>query len=173
MVSLWDIPTVCKPLNTTDNIRPILEEQAGYLESGTNGKVQADFCEIEAIPADLIGPSRTFSIASPSKAEGDDGKGVFDANDLYKTQCYGFDISNDFYRFRIFEMNLSPLYPVSMFFDEGVLEDSEEMLSKQSIKRGKLSNQYIICSDQDFIASLSAAFTSKKVRYIIGKLLKL
>ena len=164
MVNLWDIPTVGTSANTTDNIKGILEEQAKYLESGTNGKVMADLSEIDDIPTDILSPSGAFSLASSYKGKDKD------ANDLYKPQFYGFDIHNDFYRFRIFEINLFPLYPVSMFFDEGVLEDTEAKFHQHSIKKGKLANQYVIQSDEDFINSLSAVLASKKVKFIIGKL---
>lgn len=167
MVCLWDIPTDSSPVCTTGNIKGILEEQARYLESGTNGKVMTEFRAIDDTSVEIPLPSRAFSITSSCTGAEQD------ANGLYQTQLYGFDIHNDFYRFRIFELKLSPLYPVSMSFDEGVLEDSEEKLRRHAIKKGKFANQYVIQSDEDFIKCLSVVLACRKVRFIIGKLREL
>ncbi len=69
MVCLWDIPADSSPVTTADNIKGILEEQARYLEAGTNGKVMADLNEIDEIPAEIPRPSRVFSISSPCKGK--------------------------------------------------------------------------------------------------------
>ena len=167
MVCLWDLPADSSPVDTTANIKGILEGQARYLESGTNGKVMADLNEIDEIPAEIPRPSKVFSLSSSCTGKDQD------ANALYQTQLYGFEIHNDFYRFCISEIKFSPLYPVSMFFDKGVLENSAGKLRRHSIKRGKIANQYIIQSDEDSIKCLSIVLSCRRVRFIIGRLREL
>lgn len=110
--SLWVIPSVNPPA-ATDNIKVILQQQAEYLKSGTNGKVMA---KLSKLRNPIKCPTDPPSAALSSKPA-DETMDLPDANTLYHTQPYGFEIFTTSYRFRIFEFNLSPLYPVSMFFD--------------------------------------------------------
>lgn len=165
--SLWEIPSVNTPGDATDNIKEILRQQAQHLKTGTNGKVMAKFSKIVNIATNI---SNAISVISFDRTEDEETKDLPDANALYRPQRYGFEIYNSSYKFRIFEMNLSPLYPVSIFFDEGVLEDSETELRDYFIEKGKQTNQYVIKSDNELVISLRAVFSSKKVRYILYKL---
>lgn len=166
--SLWVIPPVNPPA-ATDNIKVILQKQAEYLKSGTNGKVMA---KLSKLRNDFRCHTDRPSAALSSKPA-DETKDLPDANALYHTQPYGFEIYTTSYKFRIFEINLSPLYPVSMLFDEGVLEDSSARLRELRIERGELENQYVIHSDEEFIETLRATFSSKKVVYLLYKLQQL
>ena len=164
--SLWGIPSDNSTAGTTDNIKVILQQQAEYLKSGTNGKVMAKLSKLRNAFTCPTDPSSTVL----SSKTADETKDLPDANTLYHTQCYGFEIYTSSYRFRIFEINLSPLYPVSMLFDEGVLEDSAAKLRALRIERGVRENQYVVHTDEEFIETLGAVLSSKKVIYLLYKL---
>ncbi len=163
--SLWGIPSDNSTASTTDYIKVILHQQAEYLKSGTNGKVMAKFSKLRNAFTCPTDPS-----AALSSKTADETMDLPDANTLYHTQCYGFEIYTSSYKFRIFEINLSPLYPVSISFDEGVLEDSAAKLRELRIERGMRENQYVVHTDEEFIETLGAVLSSKKVIYLLYKL---
>ena len=65
---------------------------------------------------------------------------------------------------------LSPVYPVVVSVDEGVLEDTRQELQIASIQKGENANQFFINSDNEFISFLKTILSSKKVRYILYRL---
>ena len=78
---------------------------------------------------------------------------------------------NDEYRFRIFEMTLTPLYPVTIWFDEGVLEDTRSEIAAiagESDPQGRFQ----ISSDDQLMECFQAAVGGKKVQYIIRQMLR-
>lgn len=165
--NLWDIPSADTFEDTTDNIKGILKRQAEYLKNGTNGKVKAKFNKIVDLKSGL---SSVIAALSWSKTEDDEINNLQNANELYSSQRYGFEIYNDSFKFRIFEMNLSPLYPVSIYLDEGVLEDSGATLLGMSIQSGKYANEFKVTSDNELKECLQIVFSSKKVKYILYRL---
>ena len=163
---LWVIPSVDTSGDTTDDILKILQQQAEYLESGTNGKVMAKITKLSHIAVSKTGSHATaLSSKTASKT-----KDLPDTNTLYQSQCYGFEIYTASYKFRIFEINLSPQYPMLITFDEGILEDTNVKLRELFIARDTYPNRYIIRSDEEFVKCLSAAFSSKKLVYLLWKL---
>ena len=100
--SLWVIPSANPPA-ATDNIKPILQQQAEYLKSGTNSKVMAKLSK-RKVPFKC--PTDHPSAALSSKPT-DETKELSDANALCHTQSYGFEIYTSSYKFRIFKINLS------------------------------------------------------------------
>ena len=163
----WRVSSINASTEATDNIKEILRQQAQYLKSDTNGKVMAKFSKIANVSASI---TDELPVMLNVKTENEETKDLPDANTFYKPQYYGFEIYNSSYKFRIFELNLPPLYPVSMFLDEGVLEDAKAELRECSIEKGAKKNEYVIKSDGEFIKSLKAILSGKKVTYIIYRL---
>lgn len=165
--NLWSIPSLEKPLETTNNIVEIMKQQAKYLKENTNGKVSGKFSRIRDITAGL----EAFSaVLVNGISENEEIKDLEDANKLYKDLRYGFEIYNTTYKFRVFEMRLSPLYPVTTAIDEGIAEDTLQALQNDCIEKETTSNQFVIRSDDELISFLRIIFSSKKVRYILYRL---
>ncbi len=165
--NLWSIPSVEKPLEATDNIAEIMRQQGKYLKENTNGKVFGKFSRIRDITVGL----EAFSAALINGiSENEETKDLEDANKLYKDLRYGFEIYNSIYKFRVLEMKLSPLYPVTTLVDEGIVEDSLQELQNNCIEKGTTSNQFVIRDDDELLSFLRIIFSSKKVRYILYKL---
>lgn len=164
--NLWDVPSVDILGDSTENVMVIMKQQAQYLKEDTNGKVRGKFSRIKNIMANIAGLAATLS---SEITDDNEINNLSDANNLYKSQKYGFEIYNQTYKFRIFEMSLSPLYPISVMIDEGVLEDTQESLSN-CIEKGSTNTAFIIRSDNELLECLKIVFSSKKVKYILYKL---
>lgn len=164
--NLWDVPSVDILGDSTENVMVIMKQQAQYLKENTNGKVMGKFSRIKNIMVNIAGLAPTLS---SEITDDNEINNLSDANNLYKSQKYGFEIYNQTYKFRIFEMSLSPLYPISVMIDEGVLEDTQESLSN-CIEKGSTNTAFIIRSDNELLECLKIVFSSKKVKYILYKL---
>ena len=167
--NLWDIPSDNEDLNSTDNIYDIMRDQSQYLKKNTNGRIFGKFSKIKK-----VNPLSTMGIvlnafSTKEILQNDDSNSLLDANELYSNQKYGFEIYNDSYKFRVFEMIISPVYPAHIIIDEGIIENIEDSILSYS-EKGKEANHYIIGSDDDLIGCLRLIFSSKKVKYILFKL---
>ena len=145
--NLWDVPSVDILGDSTENVMVIMKQQAQYLKENTNGKVMGKFSRIKNIMVNIAGLAPTLS---SEITDDNEINNLSDANNLYKSQKYGFEIYNQTYKFRIFEMSLSPLYPISVMIDEGVLEDTQESLSN-CIEKGSTNTAFIIRSDNELL----------------------
>ncbi len=170
--NLWDIPSVNEALNPTDNICEIMKQQGQYLKENTNGKIFGRFSKIKKVnPLSTMGAVlATFSVKEI--LQNDDSSVLADANELYSNQKYGFEIYNSTYKFRVFEMIVSPVYPAHIIIDEGVVANIEEEILS-CVSKGKEANHYLINNDNDLLDCLRLIFASKKVKYLLYKLQQL
>ena len=167
--NLWDIPSANEELNPTDNIYDIMKEQGQYLKENTNGKIFGKFSKIKKInPLSTMGVVLS-AFSTREVLQNDDSNSLADANELYSNQKYGFEIYNSTYKFRVFEMIISPVYPAHIIIDEGITTNIEDEIVSYS-EKGKEANHYIINSDEELIGCLRLIFSSKKVKYLLYKL---
>jgi len=170
--NLWDVPSEEESLSLTENIKEILKQQSQYLKEATKGKVFGKFRQIKQ--ANVMSAMGTLVLAlSKGQEQPDDDTGnLKNANELYSDQRYCYEIYNKEYKFRPFEMTLSPVYPISIIVDEGIWEDCSKALL--SVASGNTtSNNIEVDSDDMFIEALQVIFTSKKVRFILLRLQQL
>lgn len=167
--NLWVIPSTNDEINKTDNIFEIVRQQGQYLKEHTNGKIFGKFAKIKKVsPLSTMGAVLS-TLATREVLQNDDSNALIDANDFYVDQKYGFEIYNNTYKFRVFEMIISPVYPAHIIIDEGITEYIEaELIS--FVEKGKEANHYIFESDESLIECLRLIFSSKKVKYILYKL---
>lgn len=165
--NLWNIPATDNLGDSTENVVSIMRQQAQYLKTGTTGKILGKFSKIKNVIPSM---AEVIAALPTEQIEGDETRQLADANSFYRPQKYGFEIYNQSYKFRILEINLSPLYPILVSFDEGVLEDTKEELCYCGIKNGEDATQFIIRSDEELIESLRIVLSSKKIKYILYKL---
>lgn len=166
-------------LKYTDNIHKIMDEQCNYLYQYTQGKVFAIFGEIK-LDGSLIAVARAMSnmfrgvsgisgiqetVAEVSTKE------LIDANSMYYEKSYGFEICTEKYRFRLFELKLTPVYPVEIIVDEGICKNIGTALGRIAISTQKI-NGFIINDEAVFCDVLQKILQDKKVRYIISELKK-
>ena len=165
--NLWQLNNE-NEINETDNVVSIIKEQAAYLKDITNGAVKAKFGKIKTVG--IAETLAALSAATKGKevVEGDNTSELSDANSLYMSTRYGFEIFNLEYKFRIFELVLSPSYPISIIPDEDISKELVEEGSRIIINKTKIS----VKSDDELLNSLAQLFSSRKVRFIIQKMIE-
>lgn len=173
--SLWEFDKNHLEEKTTDNITNITRQQCQYLKQETSGKVLAKFARIKLInPIQKAFETLTYSpvlsqLNTPKESVGDtDTMNLKDANELYVKARYGFEIYNKSYKFRVFELQMEPVYPIELLLDEGIGEEVRGFLEgDQQITD---YTKYKVDSDEDFIRYLGIILKSRKVRYIVNRM---
>lgn len=157
--NLW--PDFTNEIIEENNSLDILRNQARQLSKQTSGKVKASFSKIE-YSMNYSGVIKALStIASnSSEIEDDDLKEKKDANELYKTIKYKFEIYNDNYKFRIFVLNYKSEYPLTMDIDEDILSEITYTSNE------KISN------DNQLKELLIDIFSCEKVKTIIIRMIQ-
>lgn len=173
----WNInKDTLEDLEYTDNISGIMEAQAKYLFTYTQGKVFAVFDEMKidgSLSDNISVMSNAMKVISGvvgfqqkvSKTSADE---LLDANSMYFDKRYGFEICTEKYRFRLFELRMKPIYPIEIIIDAGICENIKNELDKIAIPMEK-SNQYILVDEECFCNVLQKNFNrTEKVHYIIS-----
>ena len=164
MESLW--PDFEELVIEQNNSLQILKTQARAIKSKTNGIVSATFSKMNyklGSANKLISAGQMLSaLVSPAYEEVLDKElaDKVDVNDLYKKADYKFELYNSEYRFRLFVLYYTELYPISLEVDEGILEDVP------------YKNGAPISSNEELESVLREIFSSKKVRSVVGKMLQ-
>lgn len=167
--NLWTISSDYEELNPTDNIYEIMKQQGQYLKEITNGKIFGKFSKIKKVNSLSAIDAVLTAFSTKEVLQNHDSNALEDANELYSDQKYGFEIYNTTYKFRVFEMIISPVYPAHIIIDEGVTANIEDEIVSFSDK-GKDANHYIINSDEELLGCLRLIFSSKKVKFLLYKL---
>lgn len=163
----------------TDSIHKIMNEQCTYLFQHTKGKIFAVFGEIK-IDGSLFTVAKSMSnifkcisgISGLQETIAESStKNLIDANNMYFDKRYGFEICTEQYRFRLFELRMTPLYPVEIIIDEGICKNIGNTLAGIAIPMEKF-NHFKISDEESFCNVLQAILQDKKVRYIITELQK-
>lgn len=167
--SLWSIPYGDESNDLTSNVKSLMLEQCHYLEEETSGVVKARFERMksfEALKGALVAVSH-FGSSLPDL----DGAQRTDANELYSKPLYGFEIYTDSYKFKIMEVTLSPMYPIKIRFDGGVLEDTRDSFPStvQCVDDG---SSFLVSDDDELMDCFAAVVAGKKVRYILMRMIK-
>lgn len=168
----------------TDGIINIMNEQCRYLSENTNNKVFAVFGEInrtnnyiQSVLKPLfdyssLNRNRTYSILQGKEYIGSvTTENKIDAGSMFYSKQYAFEIYTKTYRFRLFELLLTPAYPIDITIDEGIYNDIGEKLFDYKNQNGK-NNSIIINSESEFCIVLKFLFQNRKVKYIISQMLK-
>lgn len=167
--NLWNINDEIGSASA-DNVKNILSEQAEYLGNSTKGKVYGRFDIIKTLPNFAISLK---SISMPQIVNDLDYNGntdMKDANELYRPANYAFEIYNSTYKFRVFNIVINPLYPVSISLDEDILSELKFKLGLYIDKTD--SRKVLVNNDNELISVLQIVFNCKKVQFIINRLMK-
>lgn len=154
---------------TTDQVMPFLTAAAEQLGQATNGKVLAKFHKQSDYTtyAGIFGMASEIVKATPYKLSNDPHK---DANDLYRMEKYVFDILNDSYRFALFELTITPYFPITMTVDEGVYHDVRKSLSGYEIPDDE-RHSIEIGSQNNLEEIFETLLQSKKLKYLVTSLM--
>lgn len=166
-----------KDLKYTDSISQIMEEQCKYLFQYTNGEIFGVFSEIKTedsvalIAKNMSNLIKDISGITNLKETIDESttKNLIDANNIYIDKLYSFEICTEKYKFRLFELKMTPLYPVEIIIDEGICKNIGNALIRiatpmESFNHFKINDEEVFCN------VLQNILQDKKVRYIIKQL---
>ena len=143
----------------------ILKEQAALIAKKTDNYVKGTFYKIgtklsgASIGLEVFKDVLKSNIGASdySDCEVDLGEKE-DYNINYRKELYSFEIYNDEYRFRIFNLSYSKEYPIEIIPDEGVGKDI-------------FRNEPIKINDNDALENIvQDIFGSKKVRLVISRM---
>ena len=164
-------------LKYTEDIYAIMKEQCEYLYKDTQGKVFAVFGEIK-LDGSLLTMARTIAnvFRSVSGLTGMQEtvsevstKELIDANGMYSDKNYAFEICTEKYRFRLFELRMTPIYPIEMNVDEDICKNIGYELNRIAIPMEE-NNCFKIVDEEVFCDVLQKILQDRKVRYIISEL---
>lgn len=178
--NLWGDSLEKGKLDLTDSVFDIMKQQCQYLKQKTNGRVLGKFSRIKKVTTP-VAPSMTTALETfisktgtmgvTEVMEEDDMVKRQNADVLYREQKYGFEIYNNIYRFRIFEVSISPVYPIKLLLDEEIEEEISDSLG--SFYWNDQSGEYLqVKNEQALLKCLKLIFTSKKVRFILYRMLQ-
>lgn len=163
MNNLWP---VIDELKATDDIVPFFDETIDALKEHYDGKIQAQYCQIEYIlkgihsavssiveMSNLVGKPQNNCNFEEKKDIEKDRKQVVVSNKDYK-----YEIFNDHLYYKLFTINIPEFYPVKISVSAGILDkDNLEM---------EISNL------DDLKSVFSRIVWSEKVKMIISKMVK-
>lgn len=141
----------------------LLREQAKLLKQKTDGKVCATFSKLTGTILDtpemreLIGGISRF-VAAP---EGDEElKGKKDIGVQYGSIAYKFELFNDVYRFRVFELIDKRLFPITIMCDADISE------------QWGFNDKILIGNNKELEDVVRQILGSNKVKSVIGKMMQ-
>lgn len=164
MESLW--PKFEDQVLEENNSIQILRDQAKAIKTETNGIVHATFSKMNYKTGATDGIKILGQIASAlSSTPGEELLdkelvGKADVNSLFKITKYKFELYNTEYRFRLFVLNYSEMFPISLDVDGGILEDTQ------------YKNGSPLSSNDELKNALKEIFSSNKVRSVVSKMLQ-
>ena len=170
--NLWEIPSLEESFNSTENVIPLLKEQGEYLKKSTNGIIMARFDRLSIPISERINDyfsktKESFLEDETMRDKDSEDENRMDVSEFYKFSRYGFEIYSKNYKFRIFEVILHPLYPIDLILDEDI-SDEICIFLLSPIKNYRVS----VSSDSELLELIGTIFKTKKVKYIIQRLLR-
>lgn len=163
--TLWDDSLDSRDITTTGNVVGLMGKATEALREKTDGNVRGRFIKVKK----LAGAEAALLELSKASSKLLDNDGLADANDLYASKRYAYDIISGTYRFRLFSVVLEPVYPLDLVFDEGVLKEMREA-SLTPYSGPNASGAIRVDNDDDLMAVFSNAIATRKVKYLLQKL---
>lgn len=165
-------------LQKTDNIFEIMDYQCKELSKYTEGNVFGIFDEIKrdgsliktaSVIATVLRsvsglPETTESVGEMST------KDLIDADEMYWKKRFAFEICTEKYRFRVFSMLITPIYPVEITINNGVYKNVASRIDKIA-KSSTLDNTYVIETESALCDVLQEILGDRKVLYIVNELM--
>lgn len=143
----------------------IITAQVEALDKLTNGRIKAAFSKMEFSNPAMIAINR---ISRASRVDSLRYNEVIeqeledkeDANELFESQHYRFEIYNEEYRFRVFSLDYRIIYPIGLDIDEDIAKELSIGYSQTVKSNSELKNL------------LKQVFTSKKIFTIISYIMQ-
>lgn len=171
----WDAAFQAGEEYETDNVVSLMNEACDEIEAKSERRVRARFAELRMV--------RDISTQYPSlgalarlastmgNVEEQDALPQADINDLYTAKSYAFDVFNDAYKFRLFEMELGAVYPVKLHVDSGVAKELKGSLNRWKMDGGE--EPYLqIGNDEELVDCFKMLAGARKTCSVIQRLMR-
>lgn len=163
--TLWDDSFDSCDVASTGNVVELMSRATKALRKKTDGKVRGRFIKVKSLAESQVALSELAKATSRFLYDDD----LADANQLYASKRYAYDIISGTYRFRLFSVVLEPVYPIDLIFDEGVSKEMEE--SSPGSQLGQSASGVIsITSDDELMVAFANAISTRKVKYLLRRL---
>ena len=171
--NLWEDLFTSNEINTTDSFISIIDSYARDLESASSNKVHARFTRIKNTESSPLLISQEYaqtlkSALQNTKAEKEQ-LSQKDANSLYDTNKYAFDIYGDEYKFRVFTADVGPVYPVRVEPDINICYEVGVDLERFLDFYTETPN-YWINDDESVHSFFKVIIKSRKMQFMVKRL---
>ena len=161
----------------TTNIFDIMEYQCKELSKHTHGNVFGIFGEIKKDGSLFRSASVIASIlksvsgtAEITESVGEmSTKELIDADGMYWQKPFAFELCTEKYRFRVFSIVITPVFPVVITINDGVCKNIAGRI-EPIVKSANAENSYLIEDEEAFCDILQVILADKKVLYIVNEL---
>ena len=169
-MSIWNLENLPSANDDTAGVKKIIAEETQALKKFSVGHVYAKFGKIKSISVAMAGFANIAERVVSGEIEDTDTRNLADANSLYQVTRYGFEIYNKTYRFRLFELDMSPNYPIRMKIDSDILKEEYNNLLVYCSFDEKTS-ELVIDNENAFFDCFRIVINNHKVLYIIAKMM--
>ena len=164
-------------LRPTNKIFDIMDYQCKELSKHTEGNVFGVFDEIKK-DGSLIKTASVIAtvlrsvsgVTEVTESVGEmSTKDLIDADEMYWKKWFAFEICTEKYRFRVFSMLITPVFPVEITINDGVYKNIANKIERIA-KPSKMDNGFLI-EDEDVLCNvLQEILSDRKVLYIVNEL---
>jgi len=172
-MEIWDFSLIDSARDNTESLRKKIEEEAAKLTQHTKGKVCAEFAVIYRYRT-LTAVSEALSeITKPVESTAyPHSNDLQDASSLYQVLNYGFEIHNDVYKYRLFEIRIAPDYPIEMWIDSDIFRDEiNEFREMDLVEIQENRNMIVVSNEADFLVCFRLIVNNRKVVHIISRMM--
>ena len=161
----------------TNNIFGIMDHQCKELLKYTQGNVFGIFDEIKTNgslvkTANMVATvlKSVSGVAEITESIGEiSTKDLIDADGMYWKKRFAFEICTEKYRFRVFSMLITPVFPVVITINAGVCKNIFNRIVS-IVKPVDEDNSFLIENEEVFCSVLQEILADKKVLYIVSEL---
>ena len=164
-------------LRETKNIFDIMEYQCKELSKHTHGNVFGVFGQIKkdgslfrtasviaSVPKSVSGTAEiTETVGEMSTKE------LIDADGMYWKKSFAFELCTEKYRFRVFSIVITPIFPVVITINDGVCKNIADRI-ETIVQSANSENSYLIEDEEAFCEVLQEILADRKVLYIVNEL---
>lgn len=171
--NLWEDLFTSNEIITTDTFISIVDSYARDLEAASSNKVHARFTQIKFTESSpLLIPqeyAQTVKSVFQNATTEKDQLSQIDANSLYDTNRYAFDIYGNEYKFRVFTADVGPAYPVRVKPDKDICHEVEDDLERFLDLYTETLN-YWINDDEAVHSFFKVIIKSRKMQLMVKRL---
>ena len=169
-MSIWDFSKFESIEDSSQFVKELIQAEVDSFNSYTNRKVIAEFGEIHSSNQTVRNAKAIIDAISETGVIYNNSSTLKNANKLYSSELYGFEIHDNNYKFRVFEIKISVSFPMEIILDSDIYEeDSIKMIRAGAVDAG--NNKIFVGTKDLLVKVLGYILNNRKVIYIISRML--